>query len=284
MLCDMPCELGEGPSFDPHANTLWWFDITARKLFEKRMDASPAALVHELPVLASVIARIDAGRQLLATETGLHVRDVATGSLTMHMPIEADNGATRSNDGRVHPCGALWIGTMGKQAQPGAGAIYWYRKGEVRKLYDGISIPNSICFSPAGDVAWFTDTPTQKLMRVACDPATGLPGGEPKLFFDNHADKGFLDGSVVDADGNVWNARWGAGSLDRYSPAGKRIASVALPATQTSCPAFIPGGFAVTSAWQGMGPEKRKADPKAGLTFKVEVKVRPRWEPDVHIA
>jgi sugar lactone lactonase YvrE len=276
------CHLGEGPSFDPHTRTLWWFDIAERRLFEHDLQEG-SSKIHELPRMASALARIDAGRQLLAMEDGLYVRDVKSGSLTLHVPLEADNDATRSNDGRVHPSGALWIGTMGKRAEPRAGAIYWYRAGELRTLYRNITIPNSICFSPDGRAAYFTDTTTSRLMRVSCDPLTGLPVGEPQLFFDNSGQEGWLDGSVMDADGNLWNARWGAGSLDRITPDGRRDLSFAIPATQASCPAFIPGGFAVTSAWEGMGNEQRKADPKAGFTFKVMADIRPKWEPDAVI-
>src|SRR3546814_7772698 len=75
---------------------------------------------------------------------------VASGRLSLHAALEADNLATRSNDGRVHPCGALWIGTMGKRAETGAGSLYWFFRGELRRLFSGISIINSIAFSPDG--------------------------------------------------------------------------------------------------------------------------------------
>ena len=73
-------------------------------------------------------------------------------------------------------------------------------------------------------------------MRVACDPATGLPTGEPSVLLRPAQGKGGLDGSVVDADGVLWNARWGAASLDAYSPDGRRIRSIAMPAKQTLLP------------------------------------------------
>jgi sugar lactone lactonase YvrE len=37
-------------------------------------------------------------------------------------------------------------------------------------LYPRITIPNAICFSPDGAIAYFTDTVTARLMRVAIDP------------------------------------------------------------------------------------------------------------------
>ena len=139
----------------PATDTAWWVDITGKTLIEHRfVDASTH--VHALPRMASLAARIDGDRQLLAMEDGLYVRALAGGALSLLTPLEADTPATRSNDGRVHPSGALWIGTMGKGAEREAGAIYWARGAEIRKLFGGITIPNAICFSPdgaAGNVA-----------------------------------------------------------------------------------------------------------------------------------
>jgi sugar lactone lactonase YvrE len=151
IFSDIACLLGEGPTYDPLSKTLHWFDILGRKLLA-RTDAG-AVTVTDLPELTSALGIIDAGRQLLVTETGLHVRDTATGRITLHTPIEADNPATRSNDSRVHPCGAFWIGTMGKHAEKKAGAIYWFFRGEIRKIVPDVTIPNSICFSPDGATA-----------------------------------------------------------------------------------------------------------------------------------
>lgn len=285
VFCDIACHLGEGPTYDPASDTLYWFDILGKKLLEKKASGGDTH-VHDLTEMASALAVIDDRRQLLMTETGLHVRDVTTGEMRLHTPIEADDPMTRSNDSRVHPCGAFWVGTMGKKAEPRAGAIYWFFKGEVRKLFPGISIPNSICFSPDGATAYYTDTKQNILFRTDCDPATGLPQGEPKVFFDQSGKQGGLDGSVVDMDGVLWNARWGAGCVDAYSPDGKRLRTISVPARQASCPAFLgkdAGKIAVTSAWEAMDEAARQADPDAGKTFLLDIPVRGRFEPRVLI-
>ncbi|MBU2190761.1 MAG: SMP-30/gluconolactonase/LRE family protein [Alphaproteobacteria bacterium] len=285
ILSDIECQLGEGPTYDPNTGTLFWFDITGRRLLEKPMPGG-GVKVHKLPEMTSALAVIDDDRQLLATETGLHVRDIRSGEITPHRAIEADNPVTRSNDCRVHPSGAFWVGTMGKKAEKKVGAIYWYFRGELRTLYAGITIPNSICFSPDGATAYFTDTDLNLLMRVDCDPLSGLPHGEPSVFFDQSGGTGGLDGSVVDADGVLWNARWGAASLDAYAPDGRRVRSVAIPARQTTCPVFVgprADRIAVTSAWQDMDAGARDGDPHAGKTFLVELPVNGRFDPRVAI-
>ncbi|OCW57129.1 SMP-30/gluconolactonase/LRE family protein [Hoeflea olei] len=278
------CTLGEGPTYDPATDTAWWFDILGRKLIEYPLETG-AARVHALPVMASVLARVDSGRQVIATETGLHLRDTASGRLELITPIEAGTAATRSNDGRVHPCGALWIGTMGKKAETGAGTIYHVARGKVTVLYPGLTIPNAICFSPDGSVAYFADTGSNRMMRVEIDPATALPRGEAALFLE-HRGEGGLDGAVCDAAGTIWNARWGAGSIDAYSPEGRHQASLKVPATRSSCPAFVGKAadrLMVTTAQEGMSAEDLANDPDAGSTFLLDHPVKGRFEPEYRL-
>lgn len=281
---DVPCELGEGPGHDPLTSTVWWFDIVTGRLFEKPL-AGGDARIHTLGQMASALAVIDEKRQLIATETGLFVRDRQTGHTTMHQPIEAANPATRSNDARVHPAGAFWIGTMGKKHEKGAGSIYWYRQGELRKLFSDISIPNSISFSPEGRIAYFADTAKNIIWRVATDPDTGLPIGEPVLFYQ-HREKGGVDGSVVDGDGNLWNACWGRSSIDVYDPSGRRIRSIEMPVRQPSCPAFVgedSANLIITTAYQDMTDKMRQSDPDAGKVFLIETAGKGRLDPPVRL-
>ena len=285
ILSDVVCELGEGPSYDAASGKFFWFDITGKKLLEKKFPDGPT-IVHALPFMASAIATIDADRQLIAAEDGIYVRDARTGALTLHTALEADNQLTRSNDSRVHPCGAFWIGTMAKDEARKAGAIYWFYKGELRTLYTQVSVPNSICFSADGAIAYFTGLRPNVIERVDCDPTTGLPRGEPATFINTSSSDGWVDGSVVDADGVLWNARWGGARVDAWSPDGRLIRSIPVPAKQSSCTAFVgpnASRIAVTSAWKGMDEAARAADPDGGKTFLLDVEVRGRFEPNVVI-
>ena len=50
--------LGEGPTYDPHTGTAWWFDIVGKKLFEYALETH-AVKIHDLPVMGSMLARVD---------------------------------------------------------------------------------------------------------------------------------------------------------------------------------------------------------------------------------
>ena len=279
------CHLGEGPTYDAATDTAWWFDIRERRLFEHRF-ADGRTVIHALPNMASALARIDGARQLILTEDGFYVRHVADGRLELFVSLEADNPVTRSNDARVQPSGTFWLGTMGQRAEKGAGAIYALHRGRIVLLYPEITIPNAICFSPQGDIGYFADTGRNTLYRVPLDPSTGLPVGDPVALI-KHKGVGGIDGAIVDADGLIWNARWGGGCIDIYDPAGHRLRSLRVPASQSSCPAFVGRDFSrvlVTSAWQDMDDAQRAADPDHGKTFLLDAAARGRPEPDVRLS
>ena len=206
---------------------------------------------------------------LIATETGLILYDLETEWIDQLCPLEADDPRTRSNDGRADPWGGFWIGTMGKAAEPGLGAIYRYHKGELRKLLAPVGIPNAIAFHPDGHLATFADTPTRQVMRVRLG-RDGWPEGEPEVFLDLRAEGLNPDGAVFDAEGIFWLAEWGAARVSAYGPDGKRRRSVGFPAQHASCPAFGGDGLATlycTTARQGVSRADRAAFPLTGQTF-----------------
>ena len=264
---DTPCALGEGPLWHPIRGQLFWFDILGRRLLT-REDGTTRAWHFDR--IVSAAGWIDRDRLLIASETDLFLFNLATAASESLCPLEADRADTRSNDGRADPWGGFWIGTMGKAAETGAGAFYRWYKGELRKLHAQISIPNSICFSPDRRHAYFADTPTRIIRRQLLDPGTGWPSEEAEDWLDLSAEGLNPDGSVTDAEGNLWNAQWGARRVACYSPEGRFLRAVSFPARYTSCPAFGGEDFSTlfcTTAREHLPPEVVAAEPENGLTF-----------------
>lgn len=276
------CGLGEGPLWHPIREQLFWFDILGRRLLS--MDAT-GPTEWRFPEMVSAAGWIGRSELLIASETALLRFNLETGASLKLCDLDADNPQTRSNDGRADPCGGFWIGTMGKRAEPGAGAIYrWYR-GELRQLYSGLSIPNAICFSVSGQHAHFADTTTHRVMQVALD-ADGWPCADPTVFLDFTAEKGNPDGAVVDTDGVLWLAQWGASRVSAFDPSGRFVRAIAFDAPQTSCPAF--GGASMstlycTSATQDMSPTAIADAPNSGKLFGAETDSRGQYEHQVMI-
>lgn len=242
------CRLGEGPLWHPLRQELWWFDILTNRLLSKNQ-------IWDLAHPGSAAGWVTKSEILLADAVGLHLFNLETGARETVADLEASSPITRSNDGRADPWGGFWIGTMGHNAEPNAGAIYRYYKGELRMLFAGLSIPNAISFAPSGSHACFCDSTKRQIMRQTLDGKTGWPKGEPELYLDFSNADWNPDGAVIDTNGNFWNAQWGAARVAGFDPSGKQIEKFTFPGHQTSCPAFGGENFQTlycTSAADGL--------------------------------
>jgi sugar lactone lactonase YvrE len=286
LLFDSKCILGEGPIWHPARQQLFFFDIIEQALFAVTPDGELADewMFNET---ATAAALLDDDTLVLATDTGLKSFDLKSGGMNRVCEIEADREDTRSNDARVHPSGAFWVGTMHKSDdEKPAGAIYHYRHGQLTTIKSGLRIPNAICFSPDGRTAYHTDTPTEAILRCDVDTETGLPTSDWGLFADTTDLPGHPDGAVVDSEGFLWSARWGGSCVIRFAPNGSVERTVEVPASQVTCPAF--GGedrktLFITTARQGLTDQQKADEPAAGGLFSVTVDVAGQAEPVIEL-
>ena len=262
-----PCQLGEGPLWHPARGQFFWFDITNGRLLTQETGKTRIVQFDEM---VSAAGWVDDTSLLIASETRFFHFDLETERREDVEGLEADNPVTRSNDGRADPWGGFWIGTMGKNAEAGAGSIYRYYDGRVTQLFENIRVSNAICFSPDRKYAYYTDTPTEQVMRQALEPDRGWPDGEPEVWLAPGTDGFHPDGAVVDAAGNFWNAQWGAARVDVFGPDASFLKSVSFNAAHTSCPAFGGADLSTlfcTSARQGLSADELENGMQHGMTF-----------------
>jgi sugar lactone lactonase YvrE len=275
LLIDSQCALGEGPFWHDGRQQLFWFDINNRTLFAASAEGAIAQQWHFDETVAAA-AIVDDDTLALAGETGLKRLDLRSGSVEHLLDIERDVPTNRTNDSRVHPSGAFWLSTMVKDEGPKDGAVYHYLRGNLTRIIANAAIPNATCFSPDGRIAYWADTPTQKILKCETDPQTGMPLGEWTLFADVSDHRGFPDGAVVDSEGYIWNARWGGSCVIRYAPDGTIDRIVEVPVSQVTCPAF--GGedlkrLFLTTANKGMSAEQLAEEKVAGGVFFIDLDV-----------
>ncbi len=276
LFIDSRCELGEGVFWHPLQERLFWFDILNKTLF----SATAGGIMVDRFTFDTIVTAagvIDADNLAIASAAGIYKLELSTDTREIIVPLEADKPGNRSNDGRVGPAGGFWVGTMSitDPAKTPTGGLYQIRAGEVTKLLSDIHIPNATCFSPDGRTAYFTDGVTRLIRKVAIDRDTGLPTG-PWQDFARVEAPAEPDGAVVDANGYVWNAQWGAGTVIRFTPDGKVDRVVKVPVSRPTCPAF--GGkdlktLYITSARQGMSAAELEQEPLAGSVFSIDVDV-----------
>lgn len=271
------CKLGEGPLWHPERGQLFWFDILNDRLLSQEGGRQ---LEWRFDRRVSAAGWIDRDTLLVAGAGALLRFDLSSGQSEHLCDLEADKPQNRSNDGRADPFGGFWIGTMGRKSEARAGSIYRYYRGELRRMFPGITIPNAISFSPDGGHAFFADTREKTVWRQKLD-GKGWPAGEPEIFLETRTESLNPDGAVVDSEGHLWVAQWGAGRVARYTPEGNLDQIVSVAASQASCPAF--GGpdlttLFMTTARDDLEEAALRSEPLAGATFTAQTIIRGQAE------
>jgi L-arabinonolactonase len=272
LLIDGKHQLGECVLWCDRTRRLWWTDILASSLW-CHVPQSGATRSWPMPDrLASFALTEDDNRLLLGLASGLAYFDIAGGTLTPICTVEAELPSTRLNDGRCDRQGRFVFGTYNEAPNQAAiGAFYRLNTDlSLERLALGMAtIPNSICFSPDGATMYYADSPSKTIRCCAYAADGGI--SDDRLFADLRDEPGVPDGSLIDADGYLWNAQWGGARVVRYAPDGRVDRVLMLPVSQPSCPAF--GGaelneLFVSTARVGLSAPALLQEPQAGGVFR----------------
>ncbi|THD81706.1 MAG: SMP-30/gluconolactonase/LRE family protein [Phenylobacterium sp.] len=266
----LAAELGEGPVWSAAEGALWFVDIKGRSI-HRYHPADPEGRSWHAPSPPGFLAPIAGGGWLAGLKSGLHTFDPATGGFTALAAVEPHLPGNRLNDGCVDRQGRLWFGSMDDAEIDPTGVLYRLDAGGAVAACDaGYVITNGPAFSPDGRTAYHTDTLGRVIYAFDVDAAGGLSG--KRLFAQ--IDRGYPDGPAVDADGCVWTGLFGGWGLQRFAPSGALIGGINFPCANVTKPAF--GGedlktLYATTAWKGLSPAERAAQPLVGGLFAVRV-------------
>ncbi len=278
------CGVGESPVWSAEDRALTWVDITGRRVERLEVEAGRHD-VWAMPDIATSVGPRTQGGVVVGLAKAVHLFDLDR--LTHLADIEPDRPGNRLNEGRVAPDGSLWVGTMENNLNT---------DGSAREL--GAPAGRLLRVGPAGDVTPLTDdlfgitnTMIWKGSRfVTADTTTGalhrydLEGGRltNRRPFGEPFARGFPDGSCLDAEGFIWNARFAGGCLVRFAPGGAVDRVVELPCTNpTACAFGGPdlGTLYVTSARFTLSPARIAEAPFEGGVFACDLGVRGQPEP-----
>lgn len=264
-----PCILGESAFWDGTTGTLWFVDIRAPSI----LAWTPATGEHRrwlMPAFVGSIVPRARGGLLAGLQTGFHFFDPATGARELIAAPEPSLPKNRPNDARCDRSGRYWCGTMEDYGQNAAGTLYRMERDRSLHAVEGpVFVPNSLTFSPDGRCMTFTDTRRGDILAYDYDAATARRSN-PRVLLAADAAPGRPDGSCVDAEGCVWNARYGGSAVVRVTPDGRLDRVIALPTLQATSCCF--GGarldeLYITTAAQRLTPEQLSAQPAAGCVL-----------------
>jgi sugar lactone lactonase YvrE len=250
-VLDSACALGEGPYYDQGGGRLIFVDIIDRKGFI--LDPASGALnTMEFPEPVSAVIPRRAGGYIATLAS--RVVTVGNDGAISDFAIGDTNPAVRSNEARTDSRGRLWLGTMqnnigpNREDLPITSAIGTLHRidpdGQATKFLDRIGVSNTLVWSPDDRTMYFADTRTKRIDAYDFDVEAGTISNARPIVTDG---PGGPDGSAMDEEGCIWNARWGGGCLIRYRPDGTEDRRIDLPVKQpTSC---VFGGADLTTLY-----------------------------------
>jgi sugar lactone lactonase YvrE len=254
-------QLGEGPHWDGDG-LLTFVDIVRGEAWEVAPETGQVRSSWAMGEPVSAIIPREQGGYVLAHKSGVSFLDPATGAITKWI-VADPNPANRANETRTDPTGRLWLGTMQNNIGPkgedlpitqSSGALYAIgADGRPAVIEEGIGVSNTLCWDPARKRMYFADTMKNTIWAYDWDASTGTVSNR-RVHFGPH-ERGHADGSAVDAEGFLWNARWDGSCIIRVAPDGSVDRIVETPARNTTSCVF--GGpelqtLFVTSARQGL--------------------------------
>ncbi len=276
-------QVGESPIWDAAEQALYWVDIVGKSIH--RFAPSSAGLRRwQTDDFPTAIALIDGEHSaILALAGGVFLFDFAGRMQRFATPD--DLAGNRLNEGKCDPAGRFWVGSMqtnlnadgsGRDMTAHCGALFRVGTDGASERFSEFEfgISNTMAWSRDEKHFYFGDSLRNALFRYNYDRDTGSVSNR-RVFFERD-DLGFPDGSCIDDDGCLWNARFGAGKLLRITPQGAVDRLIDLPVTNpTSCTFGGTDGrtLFVTSARFSLSEQAIESNPVEGALLAVDVGV-----------
>ncbi|MFE7077750.1 SMP-30/gluconolactonase/LRE family protein [Streptomyces sp. NPDC057620] len=247
-------ELGEGVRLLGDGRIVL-VDILTGRLFTLPTDpGTPLTLLAQLDEPLGAVAPLDTGKGFLAAAGTGFTRLTEYGAPRSRMPLPDLVGSPprRMNDAVCDPRGRMWAGSMAYDATPGAGALHRLeRDGTTVTVLRDLNVPNGPAFSPDGTTMFLADSALGTVDSYRVDPSTGALSGRRRTF-SLAPGSGSPDGMTVDDEGRLWSAVWGAGEIRCYSPDGRLLLTVGVPASQPTSVCLTGTELIVTTARYGL--------------------------------
>ncbi len=277
--------VGESPVWDPRSGSLYWVDIIGRviRALDPATGVTRAFKTQDFPTAIGLCQT--PGQAVVAFAAGVALVDLDTGAVTPFATLPGEPEGNRLNEGAVGPDGAFWVGTMQTNLNPdgsmrkmdrSSGAFY--RVGpdrSVQRVTDPcFGITNTLAWDVARGRMYLGDTLAQSLFATDWPVNDAKPA--PLRPHSAVTTDGYPDGSCIDEDGYLWNARYAGRCLLRIAPTGEVASRIAMPAENITACCF--GGpdlstLYVTTAANQLS-EDMLSDPFQGALLAVEPGVR----------
>lgn len=239
VLLDARAETAERPVWDDRRERLVWVDVPRGEVHALDPASGRDRIEHRLDQPVGFAALRRGGGLVLGIRDGFLLDGESGGDPRLELRVDRPNQTVRMNDGLCDAEGRLWAGTL--DAEGAGAALYRLERDDNRYRVDlevaGVRESNGLDWSVDSTVLYWIDTASGRVDAFDYDLESGRARNR-RPFVEIDGAEGVPDGLIVDAEGGVWVAIYGAGVVRRYDPAGTARFEVRVPARRPTCPTF----------------------------------------------
>ena len=282
-ISDNRFSVAEGPVWDAATQRLFWVDIIGKTIHADHKDGKDQVWQSDdFPTALALSKTVN--KALVALASGMAWLELDTGKFTRFAEPDTMPG-NRLNEGKCDPQGRFWAGTMqtnlnadgsGKDMNRNSGALFRIEPDGNTSQHTGheFGIANTLAWSPDGTTFYFGDSIRNVIFAYDWHADEGSISN-PRVHLEGF-ERGAPDGSAIDEDGCLWNARFGGSCLVRITPRGVIDQIIELPVTNPTSCTF--GGsdkktLYVTSAQFTLSDEQLMTNPLEGAILSAQVPI-----------
>ena len=238
-----PCATRRRSLWDAPTQALYWVDIAGKQAL-RLIGAN--VQIWQMPEHVSAFIPCESGDALATLSSGVYRLDLGSPGLeprlTLFCVADPQPGHPRQRGPLRCPRPTLAWHHAKQHRRAGrdlpivrrSGGLFRIdRDARVTPLLRGLGIPNTLLWSDDATTLYFADSLDSTLYRHFIHADGNLDTAY--VWFGPH-ERGGPDGSAMDAEGYIWNARWDGSCLLRLTPDGHVDRVIELPVSRpTSC-------------------------------------------------
>ncbi|NVK54277.1 MAG: SMP-30/gluconolactonase/LRE family protein [Alteromonadaceae bacterium] len=269
------CELGEGIYYSVRLNCIFWVDIRLQLLFRLTLDTNEISR-FPMPEPIGWIKETRAGYFIAGLQSGIYKLTSEYRCAELICAPRAEPATNRLNDAKTDRQGRLYFGSMDNDESRQSGSLYQLfcaNGADSPRLIDSdYTVSNGPAVNVAGDKLYSVSSPARTIFSFNLD--TNGCVTNKQVFVQWPAQCGFPDGITVDSKDNIWVACWMGSGLCCFSPQGRLLSKVILPAPLITNITFGGPGLDrayVTSARTGLSDRQLQQYPLSGSVFELSL-------------
>lgn len=226
----------EGPLWHPDGYLIF-SDIPANTIYKWHPDSTATSVFLKPSGHSNGLAMAEDGRIIISQHDGRIAAfdgdSVAVLAARYNgKRLNSPNDLAIKSDGTIYFTDPPYGVTEAEKEQEVNGVYRIAKDGSVELLYDELSRPNGIAFSPDEHTLYVNDSATGRILAfdVTTDGSLSLPSEFATVGASDST--GAADGMTVDEQGRLYST--GPGGIYVFSPDGEQIDKIAMPAQSTN--------------------------------------------------